>query len=393
MKIKEISQPSFIHIESANRELGAFGFKKYGGAENEARPGISHLCEHLMCRAWDDFDSYFVERYIDKNAATGNTSVQYYFAGLDSLIPEIIERIACRPGLRSLREWLPSEAEFNRERKVVVQEYEGYLTNAFHALLVNLGRRYYNWSGPIGRLDVIQETTYQQFVDIFNDQRKFDVFMYSGARHTEVDALADVLIADGPRVAIDSIRPYRKFCEYSGEKIEYYGKSSQQTFIGDWIEVDDTVAPWEIAALSSMFDDGTNSPMMSELRQKSGLAYTAQCFHAASTLPIFMSYVTVNPDNVQKARELLHNVYANWQDHISLERYESVMRGLRVRNELRSAKNYEPGSMLAISNPLELECSNTNLDGFSYERVCNILSQFFKRENIRVAEVGDEVKI
>jgi hypothetical protein len=86
-------------------------------------------------------------------------------------------------------------------------------------------------------------------------------------------------------------------------------------------------------------------------------------------------------------------VYANWQDHISLERYESVMRGLRVRNELRSAKNYEPGSMLAISNPLELECSNTNLDGFSYERVCNILSQFFKRENIRVAEVGDEVKI
>lgn len=393
MKIKETTQPTLYHVYSSNPSLGAFGFRKFGGAEIESRPGIAHLCEHLMCRAWDDFDDYFVERYIDKNASTGNTSVQYYFAGLDHLIPDIIERVICRPGARSLKEWLPTEQAFEKERNVVIQEYEGYLTNPFNALIVNLGRRYYNWSGPIGRLDVIKDTTYAQFVDIFNEQRKFDAFMYSGSRHDEVAELAESLIIAEQRIEIESTRPYRKLYEYSNTPIEYYGKSSQQTIIGDWIEVDDTVAPWEVAAISSMFDDGTHSPLMSELRQKSGLAYAAQCFHMASTVPVFMSYVSVNPDNVAKARDLLHNVYANWDNFINEERYSSVMRGLRTRNQLRDAKNYEPGPMIGLSNIPEIECLDSNLDTFTYKRVCEILSRFFKRENIRVAEVGDSIKI
>lgn len=393
MKITTIDNSQRFMFTSQNAQLGVFGFKRYRGAELERYPGIAHLCEHLMCRAWDDFDDYFVQRCIEKNASTANLAVSYYFAGLDEFLPEIVESIIFRPGERSVLNWVPSEEQFERERRVVIQEYEGYMSNPFNALMVNLGRRFFNWNGPIGRLDVIKETTYSQFLDEFEEQRKFDTFAYSGSHVAEIDTVLNKHAAQSPRIDIESVHPYRSLCEYKATEIEYYAKSSQQTIIGDWIEIDDSVAPWEIMIISSMFDDGMHSPLMKELRQKAGLAYAAQCFHAASTLPVLMSYVSVNPENVERARGILHDTYVNWQDSITRERFNSVISGLHNRNKLREARNYNPSTLLSLTNPSETEASTTNVDSLTYERVCEILERFFKRENIRVAEVGDEIKI
>jgi hypothetical protein len=395
METMKISAPIVHKVESQNSLLGAFGFKKIGAGSTERYPGVSHLCEHLVCCSWDDMDDWFTRRGLTKNAATGDSSIHFYFAGLDDYVLATIENVLLRGGSRNLFNWEPSEAEFERERRVVIQEYEGYLSHAFNALYVNLGRRFYNCSGAIGNREIIEEISYANFIEFYREQSLFDSFVYVGYQQNQFGEFESKLIEGrpAPRLAAVSARPYKTLAEYKNSKIEYYGSSDKQTIIGDWIEMDDSVAPWEIAFISELFDAGMNSPLMSKLRTEQGLAYAAQCFRAFEYAPVLMSYITVNPDNVDKARTSLRDIYVNWEATVTEARFTDVVDRLKIRWLMRHAMNYAPENMFISTATPDSVVSAEHLELITYARICEILEKFFKHDNIRRAQVGSTVEI
>lgn len=395
MQFRTLDTALTVHQESNNHKLGFVAFKKFGSAATEPRDfrGISHLCEHLVCRAWDDMDDELTRRGVSHNAGTGDVSVQYFFQGLDAHIDEVTDKLLLREGPRNILNWVPSEAEFERERKVVIQEYEGYMSKPFNAMYVNLGRRYFDFDTAIGDIEVLQAMTYDKFIPFFLEQRSFDAFMRVGGSERSQSVLADFVAADPtPRQFLESTRPYMALVN-TNRPVEFRSKSNGEVVIGDWLCFDDSVAPWEIAMITELFDAGVKSPLIDVLRVQHGLSYTAGMFRVGAPVPVAMSFVTVNPDNVNKARSLLHGVYTEWEKHITPDRFATAVAGVRVQNQLKEASNYKwHNAAEAISAPL-VNVTNALLDTFTYERVCSILSKFFVKENIHRAQVGEFLEI
>ena len=397
MAVKVIKKPIAISCHAQNSKLGVLGFKKINKDTKEqvGFRGIRHLSEHLICCAWDDMSEYFLRYGINHNAYTSNNHMTFYFQGLEKYVEKIVDDILLRKD-KNMFGFIPNKDIYERELKVVMQEYEGYMSKPYNALSINLLRKYYRHSGPIGTYSDLQDMTYDKFIPFFMEQKHFDEYIRVGEynRNTDIAMLAhyDYSRYDNGYTKIESRRPY---IEYKEDKvdIEYTGSSSGQTIIADWIQYDETVEPWEAAMVSELLDGGVGSPLLKVLREEHGLAYTANLNVINPVVPALISYVTVNPSNVDKARNLLHDTYINWEKYITRDRFNSAIAGVHIQNELSAAKNYSIANIEKLHGEVGLYPTNNLVGTFTYERACNILSKFFIKENIRIAQVDKEIII
>lgn len=379
-------------VKAKNPELGYFTFVKYGSAANE-KPGfhgISHLTEHLMCCAWDDMADYLSRHGITHNAYTSDFKIVYHFSGLDEHLVKAIEFVLFREGERNIRNWTPSGDLFERERGVVLQEYETWMSTPYNSLLTNINRKHFNYNGAIG-LDVdLKSITYDEFLPFFKTQQQFDHFAYSGNSLDRVRCLCEHRAIDRnqPATKIYSLMPTAR--QTVSDYVPQFPASNESTtLIGDWFELPDDVSHWEMKVLEQMWNEGASSaPLMKVLRYDMGLAYAAYLTTINTLHKVFMSYVTVNPANVEQARDALHNTIVGWKQYITPERFNDIVRYMHLQLDRSGAENYKDGYMSRFSTPEKRLLTHKKLDSITYERVCGIHERCFVRGNINIAEAG-----
>ena len=94
----------------------------YEGSTNLEKPGnfgISHLCEHLLCKSFDHLQEDFDREGVSWNAYTSNNEICFHMSGLDENINKWKYKF-----IDLLSEFSITKEQFENERKIVIQEYE-----------------------------------------------------------------------------------------------------------------------------------------------------------------------------------------------------------------------------------------------------------------------------
>ena len=140
--------------------LGTFAIVYNGGSsiETEGNYGISHLVEHCMCDKIHDFEKQIKVLGLSWNAATTGNEVYFYLVGIVDNIRKIMNEFT------SLIVDLDiSEEAFEREKKIVLTEYNTYASDQDEAMYMNFLRKKYNIFTPGGRRKDIEKITYEEF--------------------------------------------------------------------------------------------------------------------------------------------------------------------------------------------------------------------------------------
>lgn len=397
--ISKIKQPRVTRIQSNIPALGRFSIYFHGAAftEEPGFRGVSHLCEHLVADAFSDLGDTLSRLGLSHNASTDNHKVNVYASGLTTSVHRYVEDVLLRPGPRNILTYVPSRETFERERAVVVQEYENYMANETWALIMNIRRKFYNYYDELGYDADLKALTYENFLEFFESRfRQPTGIVYCGDPGYDAEWLAPEFWNRGDREILEvqttgpSLRP-----EFDTDRVRDYvpqsfSKSDRKVVIGDWFELN--AKTWEQKIVAELWNSGSteSAPLMGELRHRNGLCYSTGLITDQRPTNMAMLYVTTAPENVAKARTLGRDVLRNWEKYITPERLRLVMEGVRVQYQMAEAKNFDSSWCSRAEATEDAILTQERLDSFTYERVCEIMSGFGTMDIYR-AETGTEL--
>ena len=122
--------------------------------------GVSHLAEHLLAYSVRECEPVYEKYGILSNASTGPLSVSFYLQGLDRYIREFGDDFISR-----ILKFEPSRELFERERKVVLEEYKDCFTDQVGSYLLNRMRISYDYCGAIGYRKDLEDLTYENYIE------------------------------------------------------------------------------------------------------------------------------------------------------------------------------------------------------------------------------------
>ena len=134
--------------------------------------GISHLIEHCMCEKIKDFEEDFKRYGISYNASTGMTFVNFYIKGLDEGIQKFRKAF-----YDAIINYDIEKDVFERERNIVIQEYNDSLSSPYHTFIENAFRKYFYTTMPGGELSDLKKLTYNDFIKFKNCYFAYPTFI------------------------------------------------------------------------------------------------------------------------------------------------------------------------------------------------------------------------
>lgn len=308
-------------------------YLQYNGSACTETPdtaGLHHLWEHILCQTWKPHQGLFTRNCIEWNAFTKSHCVNFYFRGLSDCVQEILETAVLAPGGCDITRTVPSRAEFEIERKVVLQEYESAHSERWESLCNNILRRHFRHYGPIGRKEVLQDLTYMDFLKAFDTwlpKAPSAVTFVRGSdyrpTHPVMKTVTDI------QYRMPEIRASAKpIAELGDFKPDYSCGSAKETIIADTMIIPEgSVPPKMLGFIEALWDDGFDSPFFMEFRHRTGLAYSTGLI-GSPVFPMLCTYITVAPGDVKKARKLLKSMTRNWEAHITRERFNNIKKML-----------------------------------------------------------------
>ena len=140
----------------------------YKGSTNIETPGIrgiSHLTEHLMCKAYEHLQDEFERKGIAWNAYTSSNEIVFFFTGLSEYLSPYRQIV-----LDLLQNFRPTETQFADELRIVIEEYKDYFSNQQYSHGLNLARKLFNDYDSIGSLNDLQNLTYSDILAFIDKQ-------------------------------------------------------------------------------------------------------------------------------------------------------------------------------------------------------------------------------
>ena len=116
-----------------------------------------------MCEQIKKYESDFKIAGISFNADTGMTRVRFYITGLDKGIQEYRKLF-----YDEIINYEITEDVFNREKNIVIQEYNDNISSPQGTFFENVYRKYFNTTLPGGDLKVLKKLTYRDFIKFKN---------------------------------------------------------------------------------------------------------------------------------------------------------------------------------------------------------------------------------
>ena len=292
--------------------------------------GISHLMEHLMCKSYEHLEKDLEKNGIVSNAYTSNNEVVYHITGLDENLKGFRQVIVdCLTG------FVPTEAQFLHEKKIVIEEYMDYFNMQQYAHYLNLTRKLYDDYDPIGSLQDLENMSYQDMVNYIKTYHSKPTRIINVSKYSD-------FVSDMEFNKVEINRDFKQVTEPSDVVYELNNDFADKTSIicvGKLVTEDFNY----VAFITSMLASGLQSPLYQEIREQRGLSYGVGCdisrVHDKGILSISVQTSNENAEEVVSAVKL---VLDNPDIYLTQERFDIVKNRFLIslkKNEINRYKN------------------------------------------------------
>ena len=289
--------------------------------------GISHLAEHLISYGVRDCEPQYEKYGIMSNASTGPLSVSFYLQGLDRYIRKFGDDY-----IRRILSFEPSKELFERERKVVLEEYKDCFTDQISSYIYNQMRINYDYCGPIGYREDLEKLTYSDYIEFQRENFKApDKLVFVGDREFEVNI----------DFASSDLR--RNFILKNSTELQLENKNSfeEKAVIHLLAPIPQEDLPYGHFA-ARLLSRGMDSPFFKLIREKHALAYFVHA--SASSMSIdsstFDIITLVSKENKDFTFDLLESVMNDPEKFISRERFDDLYFAYNISMEKEEIERY-----------------------------------------------------
>lgn len=309
-----------IENVKASTELSGFYIVFYGSCNLE-KPGIygiSHLMEHLVCKAYDHLQDELDENGISWNAYTSSNEIVFYWTGLEENLKKYRDKF-----IDLIAKFDITEEEFENERNIVIQEYFDSFNDQTESHYLNLCRREFDHYGPIGLLEDLKSLTYKDCKDYFNLQyiKPSKIINVSAEKMKD---MKEKSFKDFSQFTTDPFTyDIKKNPDAKLEKLNQFDGKRSILIFSDQIKDPKHIAPVQMITL--LLSSGLNSPLYQEIREKRGLVYYIQNWvdRTGSEGRIFFASQTTD-DNVEPFKKALIDVLKDPKKYLTEKRFNVI---------------------------------------------------------------------
>jgi len=320
------------HIKEfpSQTEMSGFYVIYHGsaGGEVDGQRGLTHLIEHLGCTTVKKLESDMDDNAISWNAMTADDSMVFYMTGIAERVSKMVQ-----PFLNKVLHPTFTEKEFERERKVVLQEYQDSFNAQTGCHYYNLMRAKYGYCTPIGYREDLEKTTYKDCLNLVQQVRRPSEIIAVGL--PSLKGLDKIRFADPFTFPPLSINHNKKL------KFESFKSNDNASLIMLSNPLPRTELP-TASFLARVLGQGFRSPLYKELRDARGLVYYVSTYPTeVRKSGLFGLNTETSKKKAKEAAKVIQDVLHNPKKYITSSRVESVRQHLRAKKKINDLFLYE----------------------------------------------------
>lgn len=345
--------------KKSQTELSGFYIVYKGSVLNEdaSNYGISHLMEHLMCKTfqhlYDDFNRYS----INWNAYTSGTEVVFHMKGLEEYMYKYRHEM-----LNSLLGFDIPKDSFEKELKVVLQEYRDSFQDQFTEGYYNLIRKAYGNYGPIGKLEPLESITYEDVMTYWEKYMSRPTFIVNISKNADFEGYND-FNPNYPKVYIPDSKDVVVY-----EKMADFNKSC----VSGYIKVEEDFAYIDFAL--DMLGKSLESPLMKEIREKRGLTYSVHNYveDISETQGLALTSLITTDENVDEVLDVYKMVLGNPEKYLTEERFNIMKDLYTVKKKKDNILLYAHGRKFIIPRNFQID---SIVDTVTFDKIWEVYNK------------------
>jgi len=281
--------------------------------------GVSHVLEHMICKSCDDLLPEFERNFIENNASTGMNAVKFYISGYTDVIKEYLEDYVKR-----ITTYIPTEAHFEKERAIVIQEYQGTFSSDTQNFAFNMYRKYFDSYAPIGDIKDLAGLTFDMVMEFHS--KYF-------SKPTKIAIVSDSEFdLDGYDIeSAGSELKDNDFDVYDFE-IEPFNIDSNSELLGCISDVNNRDNLYYLDLITVMLSTGLTSPFYKEIREKKQLCYWLSCSANKNGSVVFETQAS--PEHHAEIKSIFLSVLSNPKKYLTEQVFNSTIKSLRIKLKL-----------------------------------------------------------
>ena len=361
-----------INLKSQT-DLSGFHIIYSGSVLNEkvGNRGISHLMEHLLYHSLDhlldDFDRYG----IGNNAYTSGTEIVFYMTGLDEYVQMFRDEF-----LEQLTTFQITEEQFQKERQIVLQEYDMYFGQRTQNHALNLSRKLFSDFDAIGSRQDLEALTFQDIKDYFELQFSAPHKIINVSKHS--DFFTDIEFSTKE---YDNVFNFNSVIDDTDTIYEPINLTPGKVSL---INVSKKVITEDfpyISFLSRMFGHGLMSPLYQEIREKKGLVYYVSCGldRMTNKSGVLQIISETSEENVEEFQNTLNELLSNPDKYMTEERFNIIKDAIKI--SLKTSKINRYSNINKYITPIEWQVESI-LDGLTFEKVMSYYDLYFNFDDL-----------
>lgn len=352
--------------------LGEFTivFNGASGIETPGYRGISHLIEHCMCEDVKKIESTIQEYGLSWNAYTSNNEVAFFLTGLTKNISLVMNTFM----KMILNYKIPNEV-FEREKKVVLTEYNMAASEQFGAFSINFNRIYYNSFDPIGYKEDIKNITYDQFIEFKNKWFSNPSYIIISTHKDDKNLTLDKINVDD--LTFNNIKRFSRNYELSkyNNPIEVNSEFNSQRVLNVSTEffsypIYNYDSFTYSIILKNLLTNGLTSILMKHIREQLGYVYSisSSIEHLTECKFLFTIFTAAEDDKIEIVLNKLKYILTHLDQFITRELYES--------NIIKIKSKIETSECIRYTSPLDDAIVMNRITFTNPEKIKELKSNF-----------------
>lgn len=359
------------------KNIGSVSMNFYGGAsiETPETRGISHIVEHCMCNPLIKDMEKASFKGVSFNAYTSFNEIVFELSGFQKSIEKFRTDF-----FKRILDFDITEECFEKERKIVEQEFLNTVSEGFDAFGINNLRRDFNFFGSIGDLDVIRNIGYSDFIRFkdrfYSDPSRFLEVVPS--RHRGIDVGSVTSRFSDNRKDIVPVKRGEYDVPLIDENVDPKAACSEVSMSCPFSETDKARTAYMLNLMTDYFSGGITSPMYAELREKRNMCYNI--VPSFSILPGNIAHVSfmtmVDIGRAKEAADVMSGIIEKTSKRKTFKYLRNRMKGIRAEALVSNTLEFSPD----MDDPIEMEINEMSLKAdVSNDEFGSFLRSFVER--------------
>jgi predicted Zn-dependent peptidase len=333
--------------------------------ESAVLNGTAHFVEHMLFKGTSTRDANEIAKELDSlggmsNAFTSKETTCFYGTVLVSQVEQFVAILS-----DLMLQSLFSEAEFEREKQVVLQEIsmvDDTPEDQIHDLLASTVWHGHSLANPVlGTAQTVSALTSEDLSGFVRQFYTTDRIVIAAAGNIKHQAFVDIISKEFERClppAETATQLCRKTPSQLAPRSVVRQKQLEQAHVlfSAYCPAINDPSRYELALLNILLGGNMSSRLFQQLREEKGLAYSIYSFVDsmidAGTLSI---YAGVGPQSVEESRAMIYDVVADLKKNIN-------------RDELLRAQNYARAGMYLASESMEARMTRLAKNEMYFDR-------------------------